>query len=454
MNYQNNQRMNPVTFLIAGALVVVLLLMFQPWDGSDTLQRGGEPGMGNSDEDREPYSQGIMEADLDFTVDEFINTARDLEGAPYQSGGKDPEEGFNSSGFVQYVYEEATGIRMPRIAGHQYELGESISKSYLQKGDVVFFEGNTIMSGIYTGDGHFMTATESSGITTLHLENDSFWADNYIGAKRLTDKEIEALHPSTYKDHDHPTVQEAMNYLGTPYEFGGSSLEAFDCSYFVQDVFRESIDVYLPRVTLDQYKVGEDISEDDLQPGDVIYFSDVDIENSDREEGEVTHAGIYTGENFMIHASRTEQMTQISYLNDYWKDALTGIKRFDGMSLNGESPIVQEAAVHLTTPYQKGGSHPGEGFNPIGFVRYVYEKSEGTTLPSSAKSIWNNGTEVDSNSLQAGDILFFEGNYNLLPAIYAGNDQFFIASQSSGVTTRHLEHSEYFSERFAGARRY
>ncbi|PYZ92714.1 gamma-glutamyl hydrolase [Salipaludibacillus keqinensis] len=451
------KRKGPFIVIILMTITITTFLLW--WNTNGTLDESSSTSQtSSSEEDIEPKSQGILETNLDFTVEEFVEEAVSLEGADYQLGGKDPEDGFNSSGFVQYVYEEATGIRMPRIAGHQYEIGEEVGKSYLQEGDVVFFESDTIMSGIYIGDSQFMTATQSGGIETLHLENDDFWASNYIGAKRLTEDEMESLHPSTYKDHDHPVVRESMNYLGTPYEFGGNSLEAFDCSFFIQEAFREHQDVYLPRVTTDQFNLGEEINEENLQPGDVLYFSDVDVEVSDREEGEVTHAGIYVGNNFMIHASRTEEMTQISYLNDYWNDAFTGAKRFDEMSLNGEYPIVQEAAKHLNVPFESGGSNPEEGFNTSGFVTHVFEQNEGLQLTGTARELWNKGEPVDTSSLLPGDVLFFQGSNSLLPALYIGHDQFMMASASSGVTTRHLEYnlfdSEPYEASYEGARRY
>lgn len=457
MAHQKKTPFDPLTILIVLGILISVLILMNPF-GSDhdtNNEEKNNKSSTNQEEQTEPHSQGILETQLDFTIEDFVSTARDLEGAPYQSRGKDPEEGFNSSGFVQYVYEQSTGIRMPRIAGHQYELGEEVSKDFLQKGDVLFFEANTMMSGIYLGDQQFMTSTESEGVSILDLENDRFWTEHYIGAKRLTEAEIIALHPSTYNEHDHPAVREAMNYLGTPYEFGGNSLEAFDCSFFIQEVFRESMDIYLPRVTIDQYKVGDDISRDNLEPGDVLYFSDVDLEDSDREEGEVTHAGIYVGNNFMIHSSRTENMTQISFLNDYWNDAFTSVKRFDDMSLNDGSPLVKEASNYLSVPFQAGGSHPDEGFNTTGFVRYVFEQSRDIALPkATAQDIWDGGIEVDRDSLQPEDIVFFSGTNSLLPGIYVGNDLFMIATESSGVTTRHFEYSDFFSGNYVGARRY
>ncbi|PYZ98091.1 hypothetical protein CR205_05710 [Alteribacter lacisalsi] len=265
--------------------------------------------------------------ELDYSTEQLLDQAYALKGIPFESGGKEPGTGFNSSGFVQYVFQEATGIRMPRIAAHQNDLGDNIPFDDLIPGDLVFFKNESLMSGIYMGDGEFMTVSLSGGTEILSFEKDRFWTEHFAGARRLTEEEKEALHPSTYSGHDHPAVKEAVQYLDTPYLFGGTDREGLDCSFLVQEVFRESLGVYLPRVSRDQFRVGENVALDDLQAGDVLYFSDIDSAKVETA-GQVTHTGIYLGNDFMIHASRTEEMTQISYLNDYWNEAFTGARRF------------------------------------------------------------------------------------------------------------------------------
>ncbi|TMW73285.1 C40 family peptidase [Alteribacter natronophilus] len=423
------------------AVLAMAVLITKPWESASV------PG-DSSPDDGEEISFGDRDyGELNESTEDLLAQARSLEGTPFQSGGNDPSDGFNTSGFVQFVYHESSGIRMPRIAGHQYDLGQHVSLYDLHPGDLVFFEGETLMSGIYIGHGEFMTVSQSNGVETLSFETDTFWSDRFIGGRRLSSEEKTALHPSTYSDHDHPAVRHAIQYLDTPYVFGGNSVEGFDCSFFVQQVFRESMDVYLPRVTRDQFRVGSTVSEAHPEPGDVLYFSGIEAESDADEEGAedpVTHAGIYLGGNFMIHASRTEEMTQISYMNDYWQDAFTGIKRFDELSLGGEYPVVQAAAGYLFR----------DDFTTSGFVSRVFSDSNGTELPSTANAQFESGTPVEREDLEIGDLVFFEGEESYLSGLYIGHSQFMISSVSSGVTTRHLDYAPYFSERYAGARRY
>ncbi|WP_444685701.1 C40 family peptidase [Alkalicoccus luteus] len=407
-----------------------------------------EPAETPQNENSEDNERSFGELDPD--LDRAAAAAEALIGTPFESDGTDPESGLNSSGLIQYVFEEETGIRMPRLAAHQQDLGEAVPLEEAQRGDLVFFEADTLMAGMYTGGEQAVVVSTSDGAVEVDV-TEGFWGDHFTEARRLSEHEKEALHPSSYTDHEHPAVRESMQYLDTPYEFGGSTLEAFDCSFFVQEVYREAGDVYLPRVTIDQVQTGQEIQPDETRPGDVLYFSDVDVEDRLREEGEVTHAGIYLGDGFMIHASRTENKTQISRLNDYWEDAYTETRRFDDMAV--ESDLLRTAADYLNVPFETGGSSPEDGFNTSGFVRHVFDEARDLSLPDRAASMWETGSEVSRDALEPEDVIFFEGSSSLLPGIYIGNDLFFIASESSGVTIRHLEYSDFFADRFEGARR-
>ena len=57
---------------------------------------------------------------------------------PYAQGGTSPSTGFDTAGFVQYIYKEAAGKDIPRYASQQWEAGETISQSDLKPGDLVF----------------------------------------------------------------------------------------------------------------------------------------------------------------------------------------------------------------------------------------------------------------------------------------------------------------------------
>ena len=115
----------------------------------------------------------------------IIATAKQYIGVKYVYGGTTPS-GFDCSGFVQYVFAK-NGISLPRVSRDQYQVGTSVSYSNLQAGDLVFFSlaknGVVGHMGIYVGNGQFINASSSKGVTIYTLG--SYWQSAYVGAKRV-----------------------------------------------------------------------------------------------------------------------------------------------------------------------------------------------------------------------------------------------------------------------------
>ena len=115
----------------------------------------------------------------------IIQTSMQYMGVPYIFGGSTPS-GFDCSGYVQYVFAQA-GISIPRTADYQYYAGTPIATSDLRPGDCVFF--STYLPGpshvgIYIGDGNFIHASSSRGVTTDTLSR-AYWVSTFIGARRF-----------------------------------------------------------------------------------------------------------------------------------------------------------------------------------------------------------------------------------------------------------------------------
>ena len=66
-------------------------------------------------------------------------------------------------------------------------------------------------------------------------------------------------------------ISHALSLQGIPYVWGGTSLKGFDCSGFVQYVFKTS-GISLPRTAVEQYKLGVPVSRNELRPGDLVFF--------------------------------------------------------------------------------------------------------------------------------------------------------------------------------------
>jgi cell wall-associated NlpC family hydrolase len=107
----------------------------------------------------------------------------------------------------------------------------------------------------------------------------------------------------------------AMQYLGIPYLWGGSSPSTgFDCSGFVMYVFSR-VGVSLPRVVSAQYTVGVPVSRSELQAGDIVFFNSLG------------HNGIYIGGGQFIHSPHTGDVVKISSLSGYYTDNWVGARR-------------------------------------------------------------------------------------------------------------------------------
>ncbi len=113
-------------------------------------------------------------------------------------------------------------------------------------------------------------------------------------------------------------IATAKQYLGTPYLWGGITPKGFDCSGFVQYVFKAH-GISLPRTSREQYTAGTYVSKANLQPGDLVFF--------DTGGNGISHLGIYIGNNQFIHSSTSKGVVITSLSNTYWAPKYYGARR-------------------------------------------------------------------------------------------------------------------------------
>lgn len=106
-------------------------------------------------------------------------------------------------------------------------------------------------------------------------------------------------------------VEYALQFLGTPYRWGGTNLtRGVDCSGFVYAVFRSSLGITLNRVSRDQIRNGTIVGRNELLPGDLVFFAT-------GRGGGISHVGIYIGNDEFVHSSSTRSRgVIISNLNE------------------------------------------------------------------------------------------------------------------------------------------
>jgi cell wall-associated NlpC family hydrolase len=106
----------------------------------------------------------------------------------------------------------------------------------------------------------------------------------------------------------------AMQYLGTPYVYGGASPSGFDCSGFVMYVYAK-IGVSLPHNAAAQYGSGTPVDRSQLQPGDLVFFNGLG------------HNGIYVGGGSFIHSPHTGDVVKISSMSGWYASTYVGARR-------------------------------------------------------------------------------------------------------------------------------
>ena len=109
-------------------------------------------------------------------------------GVPFRLGGNSAEEGFDCSGFVQAAFRQVMGLQLPRIARDQARATESIARSELAPGDLVFF--NTLGRryshvGIYIGDDRFVHSPRTGARVRIERMDVRFWDTRFNGARRV-----------------------------------------------------------------------------------------------------------------------------------------------------------------------------------------------------------------------------------------------------------------------------
>ncbi|HHV65680.1 MAG TPA: C40 family peptidase [Peptococcaceae bacterium] len=133
-----------------------------------------------------PASTNTPQSNAGSKASALVNTAKQYLGVKYLWGGTTPDKGFDCSGYVKYVYEKH-GITLPRVSRDQYNTGTAVAFANLQMADLVFFsfDGDKVTDhvGIYIGNGQFIHASSSKGVTISSFS--SYWQSRYLGAKRI-----------------------------------------------------------------------------------------------------------------------------------------------------------------------------------------------------------------------------------------------------------------------------
>ena len=122
------------------------------------------------------------------TAQGLTSYALGLLGVDYKFGGNSPETGLDCSGLVRYVFQQVTGVSLPRSAKEMSLVGAPVGADELKHGDLVFFNTRRFAFshvGIYLGDNQFIHAPRRGREVEVAVFDKRYWQQRYNGARRL-----------------------------------------------------------------------------------------------------------------------------------------------------------------------------------------------------------------------------------------------------------------------------
>jgi cell wall-associated NlpC family hydrolase len=123
----------------------------------------------------------------------------------------------------------------------------------------------------------------------------------------------------TGRDAGYAIAGTALKLRGTPYKNGGADPSGFDCSGFVRYVFGQG-GFTVPRTVSEQYRAGRPVDPQQLEPGDLVFFTTV--------APGASHVGIAIGGDEFVHAPSSAGEVRVERLSaSYWSTRFVGARR-------------------------------------------------------------------------------------------------------------------------------
>ncbi|OQA19215.1 MAG: putative peptidoglycan endopeptidase LytE precursor [bacterium ADurb.Bin363] len=249
---------------------------------------------------------------------------------------------YNTSGWVYVVLEgERKGWINEKFLTDSLNQQNSITVSkirYIQGNGVNLRKGpgldNSVITTFKNGVKVDVESYDNKGWILVSADGYKGWVyKGYVGVDILPDEMVAMTSSKSYSDNysssssnisyttpkntyssasGNGLVDTAYSYMGVPYVWGGTTAYGFDCSGFAQRVYADN-GISILRTADAQFTQGISLSREELQPGDLVFFTTYTWGAS--------HVGIYIGNSEFIHASSGAGEVTINSLNDYYYNA-------------------------------------------------------------------------------------------------------------------------------------
>ncbi|MGL5329580.1 MAG: NlpC/P60 family protein, partial [Peptostreptococcaceae bacterium] len=150
--------------------------------------------------------------------------------------------------------------------------------------------------------------SESNGWSKVKYNSQT----GYVASRYLS--KISSVAQDITNDIVKKAIELAKTKLGCAYVWGAEGPNTFDCSGFMYYIFKMNLNINIPRVSREQSEYGKYVPRKYLKPGDLVFF-----DTNGSNNGNVSHVGMYIGNNEFIQASSGKTMkVVISKLEGYY----------------------------------------------------------------------------------------------------------------------------------------
>ncbi|TWT03582.1 C40 family peptidase [Planomicrobium sp. CPCC 101079] len=238
------------------------------------------------------------------------NSATDAEAAINSTSNANTAVAYETSVNTQDVEQVASSKAVAMSGTYKFKYNTNVRQDAGTKYKVV----------VVAKKGATATATHKktvNGQTWYKVKTGSKtgWVLSTLVSKSSTAKKVTTV--SSSSSLDSKVVSTALSLKGIPYVFGGTTTSGFDCSGFIQYVFKKA-GKNISRTTLTQYAETKAVSSP--QPGDLVFFANT-------YRAGISHVGIYIGNNQFVHAGGSKSAV-VSLNDSYWGSKFHSFRSF------------------------------------------------------------------------------------------------------------------------------